>query len=319
MARMLISTLCVVIGLACPAYAAGVPTGSRSSGAAKSATSPGLAACLPYLKHLPEQAARSGRDWGRVLTDIARRLPTSRRYQDAFQRYIRSGDLVTAGHEWTHFLNEYLASISGVNRSAFYLLDGRYMTLACPERMRGIVPNVPDSLRGDLYDLYLVRNGGNARVDPLYLFDEWTAYINDVTIAVDQLDQGKPLNPFSPSAIQTKTAGNVLEFMFYGFAVGMAVQKHDPGYYSSEEGKRLRDFITLNAERSLDAYARALRWEELSRGDTRHAELTRRFRSASDTSEMRAWVKRELGVDLDTALGRSVALAASSRGEGAGL
>src|SRR5205814_1315746 len=112
--------------------------------------------------------------------------------------------------------NEVLTLKAGVNKSAYYLLDGRYVTLADPEGLRGFLPHIPASLRGELYDLYLVENGGNARVDPLYLFDEWSAYTNDVTLAVDQLGAGKPLNTAHRGAVQPHTAGNVLEFMFYG-------------------------------------------------------------------------------------------------------
>lgn len=279
------------------------PGGAVAGGFAKqlegAKAASGVAAfSLASLRSFPEQTGRTSGNWGGVLTDIARHLPNDRTNQDAFAKYTQAGDLVTAGHEWTHFLNAYLSCRSGVGMSCYYLLSNRYVVLRIPEGMRGIVPNVPASMRSELYDLYCVQNSSNARVDPLYLFDEWTAYTNDVTVAVDQLDNGKPLNPFESRAIQPQTAGNVLEFMFYGFAVGMTVKAYDPGYYASPEGQKLREFIRWNAQRSLEAYGKALLREEISHGDSRHASLMRNFRNSADTAEMRTWVRKDLGEDF---------------------
>lgn len=250
---------------------------------------------LRNVRELAEQNKRSRADWGRVLTDIVRRLPADSRYDEAYRRYIEAGDLVTAGHEWTHFLNEYLTLQSGVGTSSYYLLEGRYVSLADPEGLRGIVPSVPASLRGELHELYLVRNGSNAKIDPLYLLDEWVAYTNDLAVAVDQLASGKPLNEPHCKVIQSMTAGNVLEFTFYGFALGMAVQQYDPAYYNSSRGHALREFIAWNASRALELYQQAIERDELVRGDARHTRLMRSFRTGSDTAAMRAWVRRELG------------------------
>lgn len=251
------------------------------------------------LKTYPEQNQRSNKNWGHALTDVARHLPAGAEYQDAYRRFTQEYDLITAGHEWTHFLNAYL---SGSGTSAYYVMANRHMTLTDPEGLRGIVPDVPASLRGDLYRLYLVQNRGSARFDPLYLFNEWTAYANDVTVAVDQLAEGKPLNPFVPAETQPYTAGDLLEFTFYGCAVGMAVKKHDPGYYAGEAGQKLREFIAFNALRSLDVYRKALRRVELNQGDSRNPRLLTNFRRSADTAEMRAWVKSDLDKDLANAL-----------------
>ena len=253
------------------------------------------------LKRFPEQNQRSSRNWSPALTDIARHLPAGAEYQEAYRRFTQEEDFVTAGHEWTHYLNDYLR---GNDKTGYYLMGNKFMTLADPKKMFGIVPDVPVSLRGKLYKLYLVQNRESAQFDPLYLFNEWTAYANDVTVAVDQLAEGKPLNPFRPDATQPYTAGNVLEFTFYGCAVGMAVKEHDPEYYAGEAGQRLREFITFNALRSLEVYNRALKRQELNQDDTRIPKLLSDFRHSADTAEMRAWVKADLDKDLaDTLLG----------------
>ena len=273
----------------------------------------GATADPAWLQRYPAQNARSNDKWGRVLTDIIRHLPAKARYQDAFRRYIEAGDLITAGHEWTHFLNESLTLKTAVGVTAYYVLDDRYVTLPDPEGLRGIVPPVPASLRGNLYQLYLVQNAGNAKVDPLYLFDEWMAYINDVNVAVDQLEHNKPLNSES-GALQPETAGNVVEFMFYGCAVGLAVKEHDPRYYRSEDGRRLREFIAWNIQRSMDIHARAVQHREVSRGDARNTALLSRFRNSADTAALRDWVRSDLGDAAARLLGVNQSVADANGG-----
>jgi hypothetical protein len=252
------------------------------------------------LRKFPEQNQRSNKNWSPALTDIARHLPAGAEYQEAYRRFTEDYDLITAGHEWTHYLNAHLCERE---TTAYYVMGNKYITLAVPKKLRGILPDIPASLRGHLYQLYFVEHGlVSSRFDPLYLFNEWTAYANDVTVAIDQLALGKPLNPFMPDATQPHTAGNVLEFTFYGCAVGMAVKKHDPQYYASEAGQRLREFITFNARRSLEVYGKALRRVELNQDDARNPKLLRDFRHSADAAEMRAWIKADLDKDLANAL-----------------
>jgi hypothetical protein len=251
------------------------------------------------LKTYPEQNQRSNRNWSPALTDIARHLPAGAEYDGVYRRFTEDYDLVTAGHEWTHYLN---ACLCEYETTAYYVMGNKYITLPVPKKLRGCLPDIPTCLQGKLYELYFVKARESARFDPLYLLNEWTAYTNDVTVAVDQLAEGKPLNPFVPGETQPDTAGNVLEFTFYGCAVGMAVKKHDPEYYASEAGQKLREFITFNALRSLDVYGKALRREALNQGDSRNPKLLSNFRRSADTAEMREWVKADLDKDLANAL-----------------
>ena len=266
---------------------------------AKGSVSRSSASSPTNLKSYPEQNQRSNRNWSPALTDIARHLPAGAEYDRAYRRFTEDYDLVTAGHEWTHYLNAYLCE---KETTAYYLMGNKYITLAVPKKLRGILPDIPACLQGNLYKLYFVKARESARFDPLYLFNEWTAYTNDVTVAVDQLAEGKPLNPFFPDTTQPYTAGNVLEFTFYGCAVGMAVKKHDPQYYASEAGRELREFITFIALRSLEVYRKALRRVELNQDDARNPRLLSDFRRSGDAAEMRAWIKANLDKDVANAL-----------------
>lgn len=255
----------------------------------------GIVFCL--ATSFPVQNHRSNPNYGTVLTDIINHLPDTDRYNDAYQRYIKAGDLVTAGHEWTHFINEALTLKAGVNKSAYYLLNDTSQVLSDSTGLRGHVPYVPQSLRGELYDLYFVENRSNADIDPFYLFDEWSAYMNDVTVAVDQLKSKRSLNTTEPT-VQPHTAGNVLEFMFYGFATGMAVQKYDHEYYVSGDGKEMMEFIQSNAVRSMKIYREAIKFGSLNTDDERVG-WTDRFMKNGDCEEMRGWVRNELKLSMD--------------------
>lgn len=242
------------------------------------------------------QNDRKNEKWSKPLTDVVNHLPNNDKYNAAYDKYIKDYDFVTSAHEWTHFINEYLSMKSGAGVSGYYLLNDKYVTLEDPEKMKGIIPYVPLNLRGDLYDVYFVQNGSNSRVNPLYLFDEWTAYTNDVIVAVDQLENKLPLNPFTPDATQPRTAGNVLEFTFYGIAVAMAVEESDPGYYKSDEGKKLVKFVKWNAERSIDIFNKAVKFKELNQNDERVKNFINEFKTSTNTQKMREWAERNLKI-----------------------
>lgn len=114
--------------------------------------------------------------FGIVLKDIESRMPKGHQYSDR--------DLITWAHETTHGLNakvrnEHYQPNRVIN--AFYVLEGKALVIDEPTHIRisQAAPQVPSSLRGQIYDLYMVkqpRNGWDNR--PLYMWDEFTAYTN---------------------------------------------------------------------------------------------------------------------------------------------
>ena len=137
--------------------------------------------------------------FGTVLGDIESKMPAGHPYSDT--------DKITWAHETTHGINANVRNsnlVSGKVFNAFYVLEGKALLLEEPKlKIQDAAPNVPSSLRGDIYKLYMVDQATNAIESlvnaccnmcslayandaeatgwndrPLYLFDEWSAYQN---------------------------------------------------------------------------------------------------------------------------------------------
>jgi hypothetical protein len=105
-----------------------------------------------------------------TLADIESRLPDT--------HDLRSEDQITWGHEGTHYID---ARLTRSPVRVFYCLKGRIAKLRNPKiSITRVAAAVPPKLRGAIYQSYLV-NQAKLRVldeEPLYLLNEWLAYIH---------------------------------------------------------------------------------------------------------------------------------------------
>lgn len=109
----------------------------------------------------------------KYIKDVEDRLPVNNPYRDPAE--------VTWVHESVHGINNKLmnkyTSVEG-KANGFYLLNGK--AVICPEpnlTIKQVADKVPKELRGNIYQLYLVSQQRYWNDRPLYLFDEWSAYI----------------------------------------------------------------------------------------------------------------------------------------------
>lgn len=111
---------------------------------------------------------------GEVLGDIESRMPANHVYRDA--------DRITWAHETTHGLNANIRIAnftSGRRINTFYVLDGKAIILDEPDfRLTKVASTIPSSLRGDIFDTYMIKQAKTWDDCPLYTFDEWVAYQN---------------------------------------------------------------------------------------------------------------------------------------------
>lgn len=178
-----------------------------------------------------------------ILRDIVNHIPANQiaTYKDP--------TLSTWGHETTHGINAYIRNTLNpekVKSNGFYLLQGKYALVKEPAiRKSAIAPFVPKNLKGSRFDLYVA---GQKEWDdrPLYVFDEWTAYINGGAVAVDLADK------------EQWGGGNIdgvrgiIEFNVYAIATAMAVKAGDPSYF--KDYKQFREFIAYNMRRGMVIY-----------------------------------------------------------------
>lgn len=142
---------------------------------------------MPYdnLKFVDVPVVQNDVDtkFGTILCDIESRMPRGHQYSDK--------DLITWAHETTHGLNSKIRNEHyehGRTINAFYVLNGKALVMDEPTHIRisQVAQQVPASLRGQIFDLYMIKQPQNGWDDrPLYTWDELTAYTNGTLTRTD--------------------------------------------------------------------------------------------------------------------------------------
>ncbi|TNE51612.1 MAG: hypothetical protein EP343_05830 [Deltaproteobacteria bacterium] len=174
------------------------------------------------FSNFPKQNSRTNSAWGPVLTDIVN--------HEAPGDNNPYSDLVTKGHETCHGIHSHLRNNynnTGKKANAFYLLQGRYIVIEEPPMRKSVVGAfVPSNLRGSRYNLYIA--GSQSWDDrPLYIYDEWVAYVNGAASGVDIAKLGKWTYGWRDAVM------GPLEFSVYGIATAMAAEKHASSYFQN--------------------------------------------------------------------------------------
>ena len=125
----------------------------------------------------------------------------------------------TNAHETTHGINSELrnAHPESTKVNAFYCLQGRGAILYEPDCVKNDCKKfLPENIRSYRYQLYI--RGQQAWNDrPLYIFDEWIAYINGATTNVDDVKNGRHDGEW------TDGVSGCLGFSIFSVSIAMAV------------------------------------------------------------------------------------------------
>lgn len=180
---------------------------------------------------------------GDVLTDIVSHLP------DEFGNTYYDSDLVTWGHETSHGISSHVRNTennTGRKANGFYVTGNKAVVVVEPKIKKHQVQDfVPASLRGSRFALYVT--GQTAWDDtPLYILDEFNAYVNGAKVGVDLYQKGL-WTQGSRDAVE-----GALEFSVYALALGRAVQAYDPEYFRTYP--QFSEFLAFELEAAMKVF-----------------------------------------------------------------
>lgn len=224
----------------------------------------------------------SDASWGPVLTDIENHLPSK------YGTTYRDSDKITHGHETSHGIHADLRNYhnkTGKRANAFYVMNDRSVFVVEPGiRKSAVAAHVPASLRGSRYSLYIT--GQTAWDDtPLYVWDEWNAYVNGGAVGTDLVKRGMWKYGWRDGV------NGQLEFAVYAVAVAMAVEKGDPSYLETNE--QFREFLAWNLRRTMEIYREGSVMKDFAWA-TQDAYLEK-LKTSADAEAWRAFVKKFFG------------------------
>lgn len=199
--------------------------------------------CVQWSTWADQQPGLGQAAWGTQLVDIARHLPSQ------YGTQYWSDDAITAAHETSHgihaHLRNYIAPMS-IGWNAFYVLDNKVAFVAEPKmRKSDIKPYIAMALRGPRYNLYLEQQV-EWDDSPLYVFDEWNAYVNGAEVGIGQVQAGLYQGQWTDAVM------GPLEFTTYAIATARAIKDKDPSYYANN--MQFRCFTAWNVKRAMKLY-----------------------------------------------------------------
>ncbi len=217
-----------------------------------------LFSALPAFTNYP--SIRNVGNLNGIVADIESHLQAGHPYQDS--------DLITWVHEGTHGINADLRN--KFRRPGFYVLNNRAILLKEEPRttLTRVSRLVPVSLRGGVYNLYLIESRQWWENEPSYVWDEFVAYTNGADARRQLHIRGRQ-----------ETIRYMLEFIVYSSCVTKSAKSSD---------KQIRSFLMWQVERSMKLYHAS---------GVKSAYLDR-LRKSADATELRVYMRDYFGLEF---------------------
>jgi hypothetical protein len=215
-----------------------------------------------------------------LLNDLQSHLPAGHPYGD--------NDKVTSGHECTHGINSYIRlKYAGQGRiNALYFLNDRAVILIEPHTTLATVAiYVPQSLRGNMYQTYLIGMQGSWNNESLYIFDEWISYTNGTAVGLDLAKAGKWGGGKRSDTVQFMMEFNVLSLCL----AQVIVNVENPGVLY-DDTSNFKAVLRWNLRRAVNLSKEAKKYPEFS--GTGADAYMERLRTAQDAKGLRDFCKK---------------------------
>ncbi len=220
---------------------------------------------------------------------VSQRIREESLYADIMNRQsnpFTSEDRDTNAHETTHGINSDLrnqyARQLRKKVNGFYVTGGKGVIIEEPNiRKSAVIPFLPPALRSYRYNLYIQGQGAWDDV-PLYLVDEWVAYVNGGAVSVEDVEKGRHNGQWSDSV------SGCLDFSIYCVALCMAVETGDPEYW--ENNTQFRNFMRWHLEKAHDVFMKGRNMEQF-RWD-KQEKLLESLRNSEAGKPMRDFLNR---------------------------
>jgi hypothetical protein len=210
------------------------------------------------------QPLRSISNLGTILSDIESHLPAGHIYRDS--------DKITWTHEGTQGIASYLRGQYSQygNYNGFYVLKNRACIIKEPNTTISKVARlVPNSLKGEVYNLYMVQQAYSWNDSPLYILDEFVAYTNgsDCRLDLKIVDRSESVR-------------YMVEFGVYSMCLAQSCQSNDPQF---------KKFLLWSLERMMSIYQQSSNL----RGNT--SQYLTILRTSSDAENLRRFSREYFG------------------------
>jgi hypothetical protein len=162
-----------------------------------------------------------------------------------YKNYWVPGDRISSSHETNHGINSDLRNMHSDegNINAFYIGKDKYIFIPEPKiKKSDCIKYIPKILQASRLKTY-IQGSTEWENQPLYVWDEHSAYIAGAETAIDDNKHNKD------SGKGTDVLFGPLEFNVYATAVMMAAKEMDSAGF-----EKIKPFFLYNLKRSFNTY-----------------------------------------------------------------
>jgi hypothetical protein len=184
----------------------------------------------------------------------------------------------TAAHETVHGINNDIRNKLGVASGLYVGANKAVVIKEHPKvHIRSLISYIPKSLHSYRFQLY-IENQGDWNEQPLYIFDEWVAYVMGSKVGIERKESfGTVDGVYGP-----------LEFSFFSIALAMAVEEHDPVYW--KENQQFRKFLIWHLKEALKVFKQGRQFYSFAEQE----QHLKSFQTGDECKAMRVFVEKHL-------------------------